>query len=91
MEIFCNIINVFIVTFDQVNASYSDQNCSCSLSLSLSIYIYIYMTALLEWMQTVLVSGILCPLTKKKKKKKTLHKQKVAFIPVSHGILLTNA
>ncbi len=54
MEIFCNIINVFTVTFDQVNASYIDQNCSLSLrslSLSLSLYIYIYDST--SGMQTV--------------------------------------
>ncbi len=49
MEIFCNIVNVFI-TFDQFKASLKRINLytappppkkSLSLSLSLSIYIYI--------------------------------------------------
>ncbi len=72
MEIFCNIINVFTVTFDQVNASYIDQNCSLSLalslSLSLSIYIYIYDST--SGMQTVQSLGNYASWQKKWKKYK---------------------
>ncbi len=69
MEIFCNIINVFIVTFDQLMHP-TVIKIALALSRSLSIYIYIYMTSTSGMNANSFSLWDTMPTDKKKKKKK---------------------